>query len=364
MPSDNAAYAPHIPDAVRRASLRADELARQAGVANVAPAPEVDGSGDNSEGSNQASEVTTVGNSLETAPAASASSATVQPVDGLQELPAPAPPQPQFSEWEQRYNTLQGKYNTELPELRGQIRSLENLIAAMQSAPRQETAPAPHVPATLPAAPVAREIPSADVEAWGQDLVDAAQRWAEARLAPRMEELERRVAAAEVGSQRVETRTAQQSVEASLDRAVPTWREVNVAPEFLVWLDQADPFSGAKRQVLLTDAHRAGDAPRTIAIFQGFLREQTAVSQPPGIPPNQTGAPPADRLPLEHLAVPGRGQTAPPAQGAPERRVWSTAEITQFYRQKQRGMWDTRQDEAERLEADIIAAGREGRVRS
>ena len=41
--SDTAdSHAPYLPEAVRRASARADELAREAGVANVAPAPEGD----------------------------------------------------------------------------------------------------------------------------------------------------------------------------------------------------------------------------------------------------------------------------------------------------------------------------------
>jgi hypothetical protein len=354
MPSDNT-YAPRLPDAVRRASERADQLAREAGVLNVPPLPE--GSGDNLEGGNSLPVSTTVGNS-EGEPASPAPAGAGQPGDNQQGDSLQAAPPP--IDFEARFNTLQGKYNSECAELRGHIRSLEHLIATMQQVPRAEPPPAPAPP---PARTVVREISPADVEAWGPDLVEAAQRWAEVRLAPRLEELERRVMVAESGTQNVMARSAAQMVEMALDQAVPHWREINDSTEFHTWLNQVDPFSGRRRQELLTEAHRSGESARTAAIFRGFLNEQTAVSQPAGILPNHTGAPPADRLPLEVLAVPGRGPTAPLAQGAPEQRQWTGAQITQFYRQKQRGMWAGREDEEARLEADIIAAGREGRVR-
>jgi hypothetical protein len=158
--------------------------------------------------------------------------------------------------------------------------------------------------------------------------------------------------------------SATQRVEAALARQVPDWEVINVDPGFLTWLSQVDPFSGRSRKEMLTDAYGSGDAIRTTAFFQAYKNEHTAVRPTPGIPPIQTGASPADRLPLADLAVPGRGTTAtPPAPGAPDRRIWTANEITQFYRQNREGRWQGREAEAARIEADIIAAGREGRVR-
>ena len=344
-------YANPIPAAVRRSSARADELHAEAAAAAAAAqgnGGDPDGGvaaepGDNSGGG---------GDNLPGQPDAS--------VPGYS--PTPAPP---ATDWEQRYSTLQGKYNTEIAELRGQVRSLENLIGSMRTAPPADPSPPPSPTfASMPPGS-GMKIPEEDIEAYGEDLIKGTQRWAEAHYAPVVQQLETRIRQLEGNTHRIETRSAAQSVEQALDRAVPDWQTVNVDPGFITWLGQIDPFSGNTRKSMITDAHTRGDAARTIAFFQAFKNEQTLVDPPRGTQLGQTGgsSPPADRLPLEELAAPGRGPTTPPAPGAPDRRIWTGAEITQFYRRKGRGEWRGREADADRIEADIIAAGREGRVR-
>jgi hypothetical protein len=339
-------YAPHIPDAVRRASARADELAREAGVANVRPLDE----GDAGEG------VTPVVNGEEETPG--------QPFE-LTPPPEPEPSRQQPTvDWEQRYNTLQGKYNSEIPELRGQINSLQTMIAQMNVQPRraEETFEQPR---TRPLPPPVREIPREDVDTYGQDLIEATQRWTEARLAPMIQDLERRVLSVEGGNQQLASFSMQNRVDAALARDIPDWDVINHDPNFILWLDQMDMFSGRKRKQMIDEAYNAGDAARTVAFFRAYKNEQTVVGQRPGIQPVQTEVtPPADRLPLADLAVPGRGRAvSSPAPGAPEQRIWTAADVNSFYRQKQQGRWTGREAEADRIERDIIAAPMEGRFR-
>jgi hypothetical protein len=327
-------YGPPIPEAVRRASQRADELAREA---SEAAGTEPGGDNPVEPGGEVASVVTD--------PAA-------PPASPQSEPSAPAP-----ADWEHRYLTLQGKYNNEVPELRGRLSAMEQMFANLNSAP-----PAA-VPSPAPSNGAAQPIPPEDVEAWGEDLINASQRWAEARLANKFTEYDRRLASVETGSRQVAQLTSQQRVEADLDREVAGWRQVNLRPEFHLWLNEMDMLSGRRRQEMLTEAHGAGNSARTIAFFQSYLNEQTAVNPLPGIRPDQTGAPPADRTPLDTLVVPGRGPTSPPAPNAPTARVWTGAQIGQFYRDKQRGLWRGREAEANQIELDILAASREGRVR-
>ena len=160
-------------------------------------------------------------------------------------------------------------------------------------------------PPSLPAASN-HKIPEEDIEAYGEDLIKASQRWAEMHYTPIINQLEQRLRSVEGNTQRIEHHTAAQSVEQALDRAVPDWGTINVDPAFITWLGQTDPFSGHTRKAMITDAHARGDAPRTIAFFQAFKNEQTLVDPPRGTQSGQTGgSSPADRLPLENLAAPG-----------------------------------------------------------
>lgn len=336
-------HTPHIPDAVRRASLRADELAREAGVLNVPPL-EAEPEGGNT--------------TVVTEPV------VPEPTQGeLFEIPPetagqPPPPQESSPDWEQRYNTLQGKYNSEVPELRGQMRAMQDQLARL-SQPRPEPRAEP-TPTVLPR----RDPLPEDVESYGEDLVHAAQRWAMLALEPELTVLRQRVVQLESGMQQTATMSATQRVDAALDREVPSWRTLNIDQQFIAWLNQVDPFTGVTRKQLADDAYAAGDARRTIAFFQAYTNEHTAVRQPPGTQPVQTGNDPADRLPLADLAVPGRGATAsPPTPGAPQRRIWTSADINAFYRAKHKGQWIGREAEADRIEHDLYAAQHEGRIR-
>ncbi len=346
--SDNLqTYAPHIPDAVRRASMRADELAREAGVANVPPLD------DQPEPPAPDDDTTTV----------------VNPPNGagdgqqltLPEIEPPPVSTPQQSDWEQRYNTLQGKYNSEIPELRGQLRAMQDMVNNMQAQPR---APEPRTSEqtfqTLPP----RSVPQEDLDAYGPDLVGASQRWSKLAVEPEIAELKQRISQLEGGVQQQAHMTTAQRTEANMDRMMPEWRNVNVDRGFIEWLHQVDPFSGRTRQNLIDEAYNTGDANRTIAFFQAYANEHTTVSPTSGTQPFQTGTPPADRLPLADLAVPGRGQVAsPPTPGAPTRRIWTNADIAAFNRQKQRGQWIGREREAAEIEADYMRAPAEGRFR-
>jgi hypothetical protein len=114
--------------------------------------------------------------------------------------------------------------------------------------------------------------------------------------------------------------------------AAPNWREINRNPRWLQWLQEIDSLSGRTRQQLLNDATAAGDAPRVIAFFRGFQQE---VGQAPG--------------------------RARPAR--PEKPIYTRAQIAQLYSAHRKGAYVGREAEWARQDADIIAAGREGRIR-
>lgn len=326
-------FSNHIPEAVRRSSARADELAREAGYLPpesdaIVTEPVVD---------------TTVETPLSDTP----------PV-----VAVPA------EDWEQRYNSLRGKYDGEMATMRAQVGSLERVIAAMNAAP------APISPAPATTVPVV--VPEADVSEYGLDLVAASRRWARAELQPVIDELVAKVERLSGGQQQLEAKSTQNSVAASLD-ARPSlagrWRATNTDPGFITWLEQRDDFSGEKRLNLLRHAFDTGDSERTARFFEAYLAEHTAPLAPAATEPQTTPAAPApagnDRPTLESLASPGRapGTGGGPSGAVADPRIWTNGEIAAFYRDRNAGRYVGREDEATRLEVDIIAAAREGRVR-
>jgi len=118
---------------------------------------------------------------------------------------------------------------------------------------------------------------------------------------------------------------------------------------------------------MLNTAFKAADAPRVVAFFRGFLAEEAATGHAPA--PANVQPPPAPRTPavdLAALAAPGRAQPATGNQlpgTPPAKPVYTHAQIAAFYDAVRRGHYEGRNDERQALEADLIAAGREGRVR-
>jgi hypothetical protein len=143
------------------------------------------------------------------------------------------------------------------------------------------------------------------------------------------------------------------------------WREINDSPEFAAWLNQPEPFSGNPRKALLGDAYNRGDASRTARFFESFVNEHTAVAPAPPAPsPIPLEDPGAGRVSLESLAAPGRATGTVPGGAPVEKRIWTGAEIIAFYRDVTRGKYVGNEALKTRLDADIVAAATEGRIRS
>jgi len=332
---NNDEYASPIPRAVREQAERADQLARELGAANVSDAPE----GEREQGGD----------------------GTPPSPPEQQELDDQRAPvrEPEDESWRQRFNTLQGKYDAEVPQLYGQIRNLTNLITSMQNAP----APAP----PPPPAPAAPQITDEDREMWGDDLPQAVSRWVGGAASEEVRQLRAEVEYLKGGQQRHDVSLTQHSVMSQLDMdpdLAGRWRQLNDDPRYLQWLSEIDQFSARPRLELLREAYGQGDANRTGRFFKTYLAEHTA---PPAsrVPPHtmQNGSAPAGRMRLEELAAPGRAAASGTNGGAsPERRMWTNREIGAFYRDVQRGVYRSRQADKDRIEADILAAASEGRV--
>jgi hypothetical protein len=180
----------------------------------------------------------------------------------------------------------------------------------------------------------------ADVANYGTDLIDFTTRAAVHATAPELQRL---------GQQSAELmQRLQRETRARLDRevelAVPNYREIDENPAWHQWLRQVDPLNGRIRQELLNEAIAAGSATRVIAFFRGFQREAGQTS----------AAPIFDWGPGQVLE-----RTRPRAMQGP---VYTRDQVKHFYELHRKGKFVGREDEWNRLEWEIIRAGREGRI--
>ena len=355
-PQDLSRFIPELPAAVRRQAERADALMRQTGadpdhpvttvVEHEPPAePELDlGPGP-----------------IETPPLGQVPQPVQPPAPPAVAEPAPAPAEPAES-WEQRYRTVHGRLQAETrqrQQMQQQIDNLQGLIATISQRPPPAPAPAP-VAVELPPVEQRQE----DNDEYGPELMAATQRWSYERVHPTLSAFNERLSRLETAQGQSAEVSAKMGVEGALDREMADWREVNADPEFHAWLQQIDWLSGNKRYDMIDHAYRNGDARRTAAFFRAFKQEQTTVT-PPGSGPTGLPAQPAATVPLESLAVPGRGPIASQPLGGGGNgtaRTWTRAQISAFYDRVRRNLYRGREQEQARIEADIFAAQAEGRI--
>lgn len=301
--------------------------------------------------------------------------------DGLDAGQQPAAREPAKGDddyWEQRFRVLQGKYNAETKRDRDTIsnlqRDMDSMRGVLASVQAQMAKPV-STPAPAPK-PVAK-VTQKEIEEFGEDLLDAAARFAAQTWEPLVTELRSEVSdlRAEVASTKSTAVAARQSVAmnareqmfATLDKEITDWRTVNTDDQFKEWLGQEDEMSGETRQTLLLRAYERNDARRVMRFFTSYKAEHAGQSQPapagqPAADPGQqpTGKP---RVDPSQFVAPARGRSAPRPVGT-QQIVWTPADIAAFYADVQKGLYKKNPAERDRLERDIFDAQNSGRVQA
>jgi hypothetical protein len=170
-----------------------------------------------------------------------------------------------------------------------------------------------------------------DRDYFGDDFVNFSRRAALEALGPEVVALQQQNRDLQAFAQRTQNDRIQQA----LDSAVPDWRSTYHDPRFSEWLESLDPYAGEPRSQLPRRAVAAGDASQRRPFYRGFLAEHG------------------------HAAAAQRSyqSRSPATSGKP---VYTRQQITDLYKRRRDGLIDDKS--WARQEADIFAAGREGRV--
>jgi hypothetical protein len=263
--------------------------------------------------------------------------------------PTPTPTEPVVAEetWQQKYKTLKGMYDAEVPRLHADLRELKGQVDSLRKA--SETKP------VEPAKPKAAEklVTDADVEAFGQDLIEVQRKVAREVASEFRGELDAMRAENEKLREQLTstgTQVSEASFEQRLYRMVPDFEAVNANPKWIAWLNEVDPLLRAPRSSVAQQAFNRGDA-EGVAHYVAMFKQTVA--------PAEQKADKTDEL--ERQLQPNRGATSAPPTSQ-KGKVYTNADIEKMFRKAADLGTKGQLDAAKKLEAEIDAAFMEGRV--
>jgi hypothetical protein len=263
--------------------------------------------------------------------------------------PTPTPTEPVVAEetWQQKYKTLKGMYDAEVPRLHADLRELKGQVDSLRKA--SETKP------VEPAKPAAatKLVTDADVEAFGQDLIEVQRKVAREVASEFRGELDAMRAENEKLREQLTstgTQVSEASFEQRLYRMVPDFEAVNANPKWIAWLNEVDPLLRAPRSSVAQQAFNRGDA-EGVAHYVAMFKQTVA--------PAEQKADKTDEL--ERQLQPNRGATSAPPTSQ-KGKVYTNADIEKMFRKAADLGTKGQLDAAKKLEAEIDAAFMEGRV--
>jgi len=139
-----------------------------------------------------------------------------------------------------------------------------------------------------------------DLQDYGPDVLDLAQRAALHATAPELQ----RINDQNESLRRQLAQEQRRGLYQSLDSQVPNWREIDNSPQWRQWLTDPHELSGHTRQQWLNDALAKGDATRVASFFRGFLQARATMggSRAQQAPSAPTGKPTYTRAQIEQAS--------------------------------------------------------------
>lgn len=272
-----------------------------------------------------------------------------EPVAQQPEAKPEKPTEPEVPEetWQQKYKTLKGMYDAEVPRLHSDIRELKSQMDKLQKAaeaPKPETKPAK----------AEKLVTDADVQAFGEDLIEVQRKVAREVAAEFRDELDAMKAENDKLREQLTatgTQVSEASFEQRLYRLVPDFQAVNADERWISWLNEVDPLLRAPRKSVAQQAFNQGDA-EAVAHYIGMFKASIA----PVEQPRDKAAE------LEKQIQPNRSAAAAPV--SPTAKTYTDAQVQKMFLKSVELSAKGQRDEALKLEAEIDAAYREGRVRA
>jgi len=253
----------------------------------------------------------------------------------------------------QKYKTLQGKYDAEVPRLHQQVKDLtaklNELAKAQEEKPKEPTKPKEKVSL----------VTDADRAEFGDELIDVQRRVAKEvaqDYEDRFEQQEAIIKKLQDQLAQTDGQVGEMSFSQRLTQLVPDFNQVDNDERWVAWLDEYDPMIRGPRRNQAVEAFQAGDA-EAVAHYVKLWKESLEESQPKERQTRQAE--------LEKQVAPNRSANSVDTKKVgKEAKVFSEREINNAWDRIRNLNTRGQYDDAAKLEAEITAAYLEGRVRS
>ncbi len=255
-------------------------------------------------------------------------------------------------DFKQKYSTLRGKYDAEVPRLHQQVRDLTDQLQGIKN----DMEAAKKVDSETPKEEVSY-ITDADREEYGDDLIDFQRRVAkeaskeyEGRFAQQekvIEELRKQVSS--TGDQ-----VGEMSFSQKLNVLVPGFDQLDNDEGWVSWLNGYDPMSRGPRRDQAQAAFDRGDAD-AVAHYVGLYRESTV--------PVEQGKN-SRQAELEKQVTPNRSSSTSASKSLAGSKIYTSKQMDNAWAKTRTLNTQGKYEEAAKLEAELTSAYMEGRVKN
>ena len=256
-------------------------------------------------------------------------------------------------EFEQKYKTLRGKYDAEVPRLHQQVRDLngklDELAKSMEAKPEPPTKSKEKV----------SYVTDADRAEFGEELIDVQRRVAQEvsqEYTERMEQQDAVIQKLQEQLAKTGNDVGEMSFTQRLHSVVPDFAEIDNDERWVAWLNEHDPMLRGPRRDQAAAAFQAGDVEAVLHYVNLF---KESISEPETAPRQQR------QTELEKQVAPNRSANSVRTQSANQNsKIYSPKEVDNAWTKVRTLNTKGKYADAEKLEAELTAAYMEGRVRA
>ena len=256
-------------------------------------------------------------------------------------------------EFEQKYKTLRGKYDAEVPRLHQQVRDLngklDELAKSMEAKPEPPTKSKEKV----------SYVTDADRAEFGEELIDVQRRVAQEvsqEYTERMEQQDEVIKTLQEQLAKTGNDVGEMSFTQRLHSVVPDFAEIDNDERWVAWLNEHDPMLRGPRRDQAAAAFQAGDVEAVLHYVNLF---KESISEPETAPRQQR------QTELEKQVAPNRSANSVRTQSANQNsKIYSPKEVDNAWTKVRALNTKGKYADAEKLEAELTAAYMEGRVRA